>query len=465
MSLFARERRAANLSTLEGILAATGRAPRGRAARAVTDETALKIAAFTACVNLLSRNIATLPVHAYRKRGKAREEIDPAPAIVQSPSAIVSRTTWVEQIMRSLLMRGNAYGYVTQLDSFGWATKVEILHPDSVHVAQVDQLSPPTYHRRGAGGLVELDPARVMHISAFNMPGSAVGLSPISYMAWTLGLAADAVGYGAEFLGGGGHPTGVLSTDLLLDEDQATRAKRRFKEATEGDQLAVLGGGWQYQAVQISPADAQLLESRQFSAVEICQFMGVPATKIGAAMSGTSVTYANREQNQQEYASDSLLWWTTNVEEAWTAQLQRGQFVRLNLDVLLRPDANTRSVIIDRKLRNGTLNADEARAFDDMPPLPNEQGQLFIWPPIAPALMPDGTPAPASAGAGSSTSAKPDASADDAAAARAAAELLQKGYLAVDKAITADELRNLANRVGAGLDTRNPFSTGGAPGA
>jgi HK97 family phage portal protein len=420
VSLFARERRTANLAALGDVIASVGRTPRGRATRVVSDETALKIAAFTACVNLLSRNIATLPVHAFRKQGGTRVELDPAPALVVSPSAIVSRTTWLEQIMRSLLMRGNAYGYATQVDAFGWATKIEMLHPDSVVVEQVDQLSPLRYFRRAPGSLVELDAARVMHVSAFNMPGSAVGLSPVAYMAATLGLAADAIDYGAEFLGGGGHPTSVLTSDAPLTEDQATRAKRRFREATAGDRLAVLGGGWKYQPVQISPRDAQMLESRQFSAVEICQFMGVPASKIGAAMSGTSVTYANREQNQQEYAADSLLWWATNVEEAWSAQLPRGQFVRLNMDVLLRPDANTRSVILDRQLRNGTLNADEARALDDRPPLPGEQGQLFIWPPIAPAVLPDGSPAPASpggTGGGSPSSAGNGVAADDAASA------------------------------------------------
>lgn len=392
MSLFVRERRVAGMSSLASILGASGRSARGNTGRQINDETALKIAAFTACVNLLARNVATLPVHAFTKRGNARVEVPKTPALVVSPSALVSRTTWVEQIMRSLLMRGNAYGYVTQIDTAGWAKKIEILHPDSVHVTQTDQLSPPVYHRRSSGGLVELDTARVMHISAFNMPGSVVGLSPISYMAWTLGLASDAVAYGAEVLGGGGHPTSVLSSESPLTEDQATRAKRRFKEATDGDKLAVLGGGWKYQAVQISPRDAQMLESRQFSAVEICQFMGVPASKIGAALSGTTVTYANREQNQQEYAADSLLWWATNVEEAWSAQLPRGQFVRLNLDVLLRPDADTRSKIIDRRLRNGTLNADEARALDEMPPLPAHQGELFMWPPVPrPAPQPGST--------------------------------------------------------------------------
>ena len=388
MSLFRGERRAANLSGLEQILTATGRSSRsGLAPRAVNDETAQKIAAYTACVNLLARNIATLPVHAYRRAGKTRVELDPAPSLVASPSALVSRTTWLEQVMRSLLMRGNAYGYATQIDSFGWATKIEIVHPDTMLVEQPDQLTPPTYSLRSQSGRVtELDGARVMHISAFNMPGSVVGMSPLSYMAWTLGMAADAVAYGSDVLGGGGHPTSVLSSTEPLTEDQATRAKSRFKAATQGDKLAVLGNGWKYQAVQISPADAQLLQSRQFSAVEICQFLGVPATKIGAAMPGSALTYANREQNQQEYAGDSLLWWATNVEEAWSAQIPRGQFVRLNMDVLLRPDANTRSTIVDRKLRNGTLNADEARAYDDLGPLPADQGQLFIWPPAAPAL-------------------------------------------------------------------------------
>ncbi len=392
MSMWARERRSANLKSLSEILVGAGRMPRSRSGRAINDETALKIAAFTACVNLLSRNIATLPVHAFRKQAGGRSEVDPQPALVASPSSLVSRTTWLEQIMRSLLMRGNAYGFATQLDPLGWPTKIEILHPDSVWVEQDDQLSPARYFRRAGGVRVELDPARVMHVSAFNMPGSVVGLSPIAYMASTLGLAQDAVDYGSEVLGGGGHPTSVLSSDTPLTDDQATRAKQRFRDATNGDRLAVLGGGWKYQAVQIAPKDAQMLESRQFSAVEICQFMGVPATKIGAAMSGTSVTYGNREQNQQEYVADSLLWWVTNVEEAWSAQLPRGQYVRLNMDVLLRPDANARSQIIDRQLRNGTLNADEARALEDRPPLPNDQGQLFIWPPVA-AAPTQGTPA------------------------------------------------------------------------
>jgi HK97 family phage portal protein len=227
------------------------------------------------------------------------------------------------------------------------------------------------------------------------MPGAVVGLSPIAYMAWSLGLAADALDYGSNFLGGGGHPTSVLSAASALTDDQAQRAKERFKSATEGDKLAVLGGGWTYQAVQISPKDAQMLESRQFSAVEICQFMGVPPEKISAMLPGSAVTYANREQRQQEYATDSLLWWVTNIEEGWSAQLRRGQFVRLNMDALLRPDSDVRSKVIDRKLRNGTLSADEARALDDMEPLPAGQGQLFLWPPVTPAASTQGPAADA----------------------------------------------------------------------
>lgn len=387
MSLFARERRTASLQTLTQVLEANGRPSRTSSTPPVTDDRALRVAAFWGCVQLLTRNVSTLPVDAYRRTPKARVAIDPQPPLVASPSAIVSRSTWVGQFMMSMLLRGNTFLLVTQTGKDGWPLKAEIVHPDDVRIFQDSPLTPPSYTYRGApvpNGLMK-------HVSSGNGPGSVVGMSPVTYAAWTLGLAIGSIQYGSELMNGGGHPTAVLTTDQVIDKDQAERTKTRFKAATDGDHLAVLGGGWKYDTVQISPVEAQLLETRQFSAVEICQFMGVPPTKIGAAMSGTSVTYANREQNQQEYLSDALMWWITRIEEAWSSWLPRQQIVKFNVGALMRPDADTSSRIIDRKLRNGTLNADEARALDDRAPLPDRQGELFIWPPAAPAPT-QGTP-------------------------------------------------------------------------
>lgn len=384
MSLFAREKRVGSLSALSTVLEANGRSPRVTSTQTVTDERALHIAAFWGCVQLLTRNAAMLPVDAYRRTPTRRVEIDPQPALVESPSAVVSRSTWLGQIMMSLLLRGNAFGLVTQTGADGWPAKIEIVHPDTVRIRQDSPLAPPSYlymNKPVPDGMMK-------HISSGNGPGSVVGMSPVTYAAWTLGLAIGSLEYGSELMNGGGHPTAVLSTDKPVDADQARRTKSRFKEATEDDHLAVLGGGWKYDAVQISPVEAQLLETRQFSAVEICQFMGVPPTKIEAAMSGTSVTYANREQRQQDYLSDGLMWWVTRIEEAWSSWLPRKQVVKLNVDALLRPDADTSSKIIDRKLRNGTMNADEARRLDDREPLPAGQGELFLWPPIAPVADP-----------------------------------------------------------------------------
>ena len=380
----------ASLGTLSQILDYTGRSPRLTARRPVTDDRALHVAAFWACTQLLTRNVATLPVDAYRRTPGRRVEIDPQPSLVSSPSALVSRSTWVGQIMMSLLLRGNAFGLVTQLGADGWPTKIEIVHPDRVRIHQDSPLSPPVYLYENQ----EVPAGMMVHISSGNGPGSIVGMSPVTYAAWTLGLSIGSLEYGSQLMNGGGHPTSILTTDQNIDDDQAKRAKTRFKEATEVDKLALLGNGWKYTAVQISPLEAQLLETRQFSAVEICQFMGVPPEKISAAMSGTSVTYANREQRQQDYLSDALMWWLTRIEEAWSSWLPRAQVVKFNVAALLRPDADTSSKIIDRKLRNGTMNADEARALDDNPPLPNHQGELFLWPPLAPVreIAPAGTP-------------------------------------------------------------------------
>jgi len=67
------------------------------------------------------------------------------------------------------------------------------------------------------------------------------------------------------------------------------------------------------------------------------------------------------------------------------------QYVKFNRAALLRTDTTTRWNVINLRLRNGTLNADEARLLEDEPPLPDGQGQSYIWPPqqtYAPAPVP-----------------------------------------------------------------------------
>lgn len=378
MSVFVRERRDANLGAL---LLAEGRSLRSASnvLPRVNDDTALTLAAVWACIRLLADNVSGLPVDAFRRGPQVRIEVDPAPALVQTPSAIVSRSTWLYQQMVSLLLRGNAYGIKTQIGSDGWATKIEIVHPDSVKVVQKNQLSPPDYLFANKPIAREL----VYHVSAFNVPGSVQGLAPIAYAASTLGMGLASEKYGAELMAGDGHPSAVVSSDQVLDATTATAVKERFIAGTsDGSHLAVLGAGLKYERMQLTPEEAQFLENRNATAIDACRFFGVPPEMIGASTSGSGLTYANREQRALDFLVFTLQWWITRIEEAWSAQLPRAQYVKLNADALLRTDAMTRVMVAKTKLLNGLTNPDEQRALSDEPPLPDGQGQLFMWPPV-----------------------------------------------------------------------------------
>lgn len=378
MSLFAAgvERRAA--VPIEQTLREMGVVTRGAVGRPVTADSALRLSVWWGCVHLLSSVVSGLPVDVFRRGSDGvRQELDPRPTVVDAPSRLVSAMSWRYQLMVSAMQRGNAFGLVTARDRRGYPLGVELLHPDTVQVRQPHQLAEPEFWLDGQ----QLAPEDVFHMPAYSVPGSVVGLSPLRYARASLAAGLAAIDYGEQFWDGGGHPTAILSSEQVLNSDSAKEIKTRFKDATSADKLAVLGAGLSYQAVQVSPSDAGWLDSINATDLMICRFAGVPPEMLGIATSGSSVTYANREQRAIDFLTFTVQWWLTRIEEAWSALLPRGTYVKHNTGALLRTDTKTRAEVAAIRLQNGITNPDFERALDDLPPIPGGQGEQYLWPP------------------------------------------------------------------------------------
>jgi len=93
--------------------------------------------------------------------------------------------------------------------------------------------------------------------------------------------------------------------------------------------------------------------------------------------SGSSLTYSTVEQNALNFAQFTLHPWIQKLEEEFSSWLPEPQFVKFNLDAMIRVDAKTRREIyqIDRNI--GLRNIDEIRALEDEAPLPDGQGQDY----------------------------------------------------------------------------------------
>ena len=349
----------------------------------VNTDSAMRLDAVWACVNLLTDIVAPLPWRAYRETsdGLLNRVRDPQLLIHPSNEVALSAADWRGQIMRSWLLRGNAYGLVKELGPQGEPTTVQIIHPDYVQVIRLGPVGPFEY--RVLGEKKDLFPAGdLIHFpGSYTVPGTPVGLSPIDYARQTIGVGLSAEEYAARFYGDSAIPSGILHTEQSLTGEQANAMKARFNEAIRGRrEVAVLGAGMNFTPITVSAAEAQWLDTSKVTATRIARIFGVPPEMIGAD-GGNSMTYTNVESRFLNLLTLAGRPWIARLEHALSNLLPGRVIVRADTEELLRTDAKTRVDIQMQRIRMGVRSVNEVRAEDNLPPV--EDGDEYLWPPFA----------------------------------------------------------------------------------
>lgn len=372
MSLLKRERR--SLDGLVSIIENAGGRGRGTTTSAPLASTtsALKVAAVWSCVRLVADALAAAPVDVYRKVGDTRENVATPPVLV-SPDPTMTQHEWMFSLIASLMLTGNAYA-VKQEWRQGWPYRLTLVDPSRV-VPMIEDGNLIGYRI----DKTEWAADAILHIKAFTLPGSVCGVSPLVQFAQTIGLGAEAEKFGYSYFADGAVPSGILYSDTELTQPQAAALKQSWLASLAGKrEPAVLGSGLKYEKVSANPDESQFIESQHFTIEQICRIFGVPPEMIGHASSGSSVTYANIEERQIAFQQWTLLPWAARIEAALTSVLPRPQFVRFNLDAMLRVSLLDRYKAHGMSLRDGWRSADEVRRLEDEKPIPD--GDVYLWP-------------------------------------------------------------------------------------
>lgn len=350
---------------------------RSKAGVSVNATTAAGLDAVSAVLGLYSDVLSMLPVGVFRDVDGTPQAVGRKPQLVSSPSVKVDARTWRAQAAVSWLLWGNVYGYVTAFDGMGWPTSVEWLHPDSVQVIEDGALSVPRYKVDGR----DVGNDRIIHRAGrWVTPGSCVGVAPLTRFRETIGLAIAAREFAAGWFGDGGHPSGVLETDQTPDQPTIKLIKDRLVAAIRGHEPLVLGAGTKWKSIQSSPEDSQMTEAQSAAAVSVARAFGVPPEMIAAAVSGSSVTYANREQRAIDFLTFAADPWLVRLEDLLTEHLPRPQYAKFNRGALLRTDITTRYKVHDIAIRSGMSSVNERRELEDEAPIAD--GDRHLWPPM-----------------------------------------------------------------------------------
>lgn len=324
-------------------------------------ENSLQSVAIRSSVDLLASAASELPVDVFSGTGSARRE-RPMPSWLEDPDGSgQGLPDWCYRVMVSWLLRGNLYGNVLDSSPSGMLRQVDIFHPDRVH-PQIED-GAVTWFVQGR------EVRSMLHRRVNPVPGWLLGLSPVAYHMWTIGLSLTATRFGMQWFQDGAHPGGILrNADTVLKDEQAQGVKDRFMAALRGTrEPVVLGKGWEWTQLQVNPEESQFLETQGFSAAECARIFGPGIAEILGYETGGGLTYANlidRDLHVLKYAANK---WFRRLERLLSEFLPRPQYVRLNRDAFLATDTLRRyqayAVALDKRFT--TVN--EVRDLEDMP--------------------------------------------------------------------------------------------------
>lgn len=352
------EERQGSIDSAGGTSPLLGVIPSANRDTTITIDKAMGLVPVYRAVSVLSTATSQLPLAVWRNHEQIR-----TPNFVAQPDLDVPYSAFIEQTTTSLALTGNAYWRVFRASPTEPVQNIQVLNPHYINVVA----DPKTGRVAEYGyGDQTFKPWQIKHLMLIRMPGQVTGLGPIQAARAALSGALDLQNYATNWFSLGGVPNGVLKTDQHITPEQADAYKERWLETQSGGRgVAVLGQGFNYSPVYLSPKDAQFLESQSFSKTEIATLFGVPATYM-LADAGNSQTYTNYESIDMAFVRYTLQQYLSEMEEAMTSLLPRGQNARFDLDEFLRSDTSSRYAAYAQA---DFMTVNEKRAKEGLPPV------------------------------------------------------------------------------------------------
>lgn len=339
---------------------------------------ALALPALYSGVSLLANSIASLPLKIYtRATADGRPVRYQGPSLFDHPSVDGTLFDWLFTAMTSLLLQGNAWGFITSRDGYGFPQGIEWIPPQDVSVVD-DEMQPwnPLRSRIYVYGRL-MDRSELFHIKAFALAGRTEGISPLRAFATTILAGLEAQKYGTDWYAAGGFPPGTFqNSEIEIDSDQAEEIRSMLTATIRRRQPLVYGRDWDYKPVTVPPNEAQFIEAIRLNASQVAAFLHLPPDRIGGTR-GDSLTYSTVEQSTLQVI-EALRPWLVRLETAFYDILPANRYCRFDSDALLKTDTKTRTDIYKVQRDMGLRTTDEIRELEDLSPLPGKAGSEFI---------------------------------------------------------------------------------------
>lgn len=358
------------------------------------------------CLKVLSETMGKLPLKLYTEDaagGRIRAPVDgDADVVLNRPNPVMTPATFWSTMEANCNHFGNAYAWIQREfvsdGAFGGRMKIVGLWPMRSDYVTVYMDNAGIFGNRGELYYHYRDPNavegvnaqelifrqdNVLHLRTWLTWDGVMGKSVQDILRSTVDGSAYAQRYLEKLYQSGLTASSVLQYTGDLDEKLRKKLQDKYNDLLTGarnaGKVVALPVGMTLTPLSYKLADAQFMELKKYSALQIAAAFGVKPDQINDY---TKSSYSSSEAQQLAFLTDTMLYRLAQYEQEINYKLldedQRhaGMVYKFNEKVLLRATAETQMQTITSGVNNGIYTPNEGRHLLDLPS--KEGGDVLI---------------------------------------------------------------------------------------
>ncbi len=335
------------------------------------------------CLKLLSETLAKMPLKLYQKTDKGvfiADDTDISFKLKYKPNSLMTPTMFWATIENNRNHYGNAYVWIRHQytpKKYGGDLKIKdfwIMDSNSVNVyvledgqlmyQYTDWITKQVYY---------FNQDEVLHFKTSATFDGITGKSVRDILKDTINTNLSSQQFLNELNKNGVSARLTLTVDTDIDEKKKSQVKRRLEQFTSGiknaGKVIPIPAGMRLQPLDVKLTDAQFLEIRKYTALQIASAFGVKPDMINDY---SKSSYNSSEAQQLSFYIDALQFILKQYEDEinykllLNREIKEGYFFKFNEKVLLRTDSATQAEMLSKLVNNGIYTPNEARRKLDL---------------------------------------------------------------------------------------------------
>lgn len=335
------------------------------------------------CLKLLSETLAKMPLKFYQKTDNGvfvADDTDLSFKLKYKPNNLMTPTIFWATVENNRNHYGNAYVWIRREyipKKYGGDLKIKdfwIMDSNSVNVYVLDNgtlvyqytdwITKQVYY---------FNQDEVLHFKTSATFDGIIGKSVRDILKDTVNTNLSSQKFLNELNENGVSARLTITVDADVTESDKKKLAKRLAEFSSGiknaGKLMPIPAGMRVQPLDIKLTDAQFLEIRRYTALQIAGAFGVKPDMINDY---SKSSYNSSEAQQLSFYVDTLQFILRQYEDEinykllLNREIQEGYFFKFNEKVLLRTDSSTQAEMLSKLVNNGIYTPNEARRKLDL---------------------------------------------------------------------------------------------------